>query len=253
MPFHRFQPASRAKQLAFTVFIWLLALGLPLTSRAHGYWLDVKGPGKVGQPVRVQLCFGEIDDRSVRHRETGPELAQTGTFRVYVLDAQGHRTDLPLRALRDCWETTFTPQSPGTYQLLATTDALPVVDRSASGGESVRPIEYLCAAYVAGAGSAPPSPRQFLDIVAAPQGQLTRVAVFREGKPVASGTSLRVFNPENWEKTLTTDAQGTAAFRPTMPGLYIIRQDWFDPTPGTYQGVAYQRVRHRCDYCLWVR
>lgn len=230
-----------------------LLLAAPLAAQAHGYWLDVQGTGRVGQPVRVQLCFGEIDEFSVRHRETGPELATSGTFRLGVLDARGQRTDLTLHARPDCWEATFTPAQPGTYQLLAQADALPVVDRSATGGESVRPIEYLCAAYVAGRASAPPTPRQQLDIVAAPQGRLTQVQVFRAGQPVAGGTKLRVFNPENWEKTLSTDAQGRAAFLPTRPGLYIVRQDWTDPTPGTYQGVPYASVRHRCDYCLWVR
>jgi hypothetical protein len=37
-----------------------------------------------------------------------------------------------------------------------------------------------------------------------------------------------------------------------MPGLYIIREDWEDPSSGTYNGVAYSAIRHRCNYCLQV-
>ncbi len=236
----------------FTILVAALLLTLPLASLAHGYWFDVQGSGRVGTPVRVQVCFGEIDVYSVRHREAGPELALTGSFQVYVLDSQGQRTTLKLHPLRDCWEAIFTPKQPGTYRILGLNDMLPVVDRSATGGQNVRPIEYLCAAYVVGNSSTPLTPEQQLDIIAMPQGKLTQVRVFRAGQPVPADTKLRVFNPENWEKMLVTDTQGRAVFSPLRPGLYIIRQDWVDPTPGTYQGTAYVSVRHRCDYCLWV-
>ncbi|MGY0035223.1 hypothetical protein [Pedobacter sp. NJ-S-72] len=39
---------------------------------------------------------------------------------------------------------------------------------------------------------------------------------------------------------------------PTMKGLYIIRQDFTVPVAGTFKGLPYTSIRHRCNYCLLV-
>jgi hypothetical protein len=231
----------------------LLLLCFPFISKASGYWLDIKGTGKLNDPVQIQVCYGYIDESSVRHRDTGPELALIGGFKISVLDEKGQRIIIPIRQTQDCWEGTFLPKENGVYRILGINDTHPVVDRSKTGGKNIRPIDYLCTAYQVGTIASVSKPSQFLDIVTAPKDKQVIVKAFNHDAPAANTTKLRVFNPENWEKELVIDDQGEATFMPTMKGLYIIREDWVDPTPGTYQGLTYTSIRHRCNYCLLVQ
>jgi hypothetical protein len=139
---------------------------------------------------------------------------------------------------------------------LGINEELPVVDRSASSG--IRPVQYLCAIYTVGDSyttgdpQSTPTPKQYLDIIATKKDKWIGVQAFIGQHPVAKDTKLRIFNPENWEKLPVTDEGGKAAFIPTMKGLYIIRLDWVDNTPGTCNGRSYGSVRHRCDYSLFI-
>jgi len=233
-------------------YILLLLVSFPVISMAHGYWMDIKGSGKVNQPVLIQVCFGEIDEYSVRHRETGPELALTGDFRITVINEKGQHIAIQIHQKTDCWEGTFIPREKGIYQILGINDELPVVDRSKTGGKNVRPIDYLCAVYHVEKPGSVSKPVQLLDMVTYPKGKLIIGKAFNNGVPVANDTKIRVFNPENWEKSLITNEQGEFAFMPAMKGLYILRQDWVVPVSGTYKGLSYTSIRHRCNYCLLI-
>ncbi|BAV05348.1 hypothetical protein SAMN05421788_105197 [Filimonas lacunae] len=239
-------------QIRSSLIALLLFSILPVVSKAHGYWLDLHGTGKINDTLHIQICFGEIDDYNVRHRETGPELAYTGNFQLTIINSKGQRTPLTLQPRKDCWEAYYVPKETGTYQVIGTNSTLPVVDRSATGGINVRPMEYLCSAFQVGSTEAVTTPAQFLDIVTSQRNGLTVVKAFQNNQPAAAGTKLRVFNPGNWEKQLTLNKQGEAVFAATDKGLYIIRQDWNDNKAGTYQGVSYTTTRYRCNYCLWM-
>ncbi|MBB5637214.1 hypothetical protein HDF26_004447 [Pedobacter cryoconitis] len=234
------------------IYLLLLLVSLPFISQAHGYWFDIKGSGKANQPVQIQICFGEIDEYNIRHRETGPELIQLGDFKITVIDAHGKKTSIQIHPKADCWEGTFIPKEKGVYQILGINETLPVVDRSKTGGKNVRPIDYLCAAYQVEQSGYISGPVQFLDIVTSKREKLVVVKAFNNGHPASSTTKLRVFNPENWEKSLEIDEHGEAVFMPAMKGLYIIREDFTVPVTGTYQGLPYTSIRHRCNYSLLV-
>ncbi|MBB6127381.1 hypothetical protein [Mucilaginibacter lappiensis] len=232
--------------------IFLFLFFLPFTGEASAYWLEVKGSGKLNEPVQIQVCYGHIDEFSIRHRDTGNELELTGNFKIGVLDQEGKIIQVPILRKADCWEGNFIPVHEGTYRILGINDSHPVVDRSKSGGKNVRPIDYLCAAYQVGGGGAVSKPAQLLDIVVTRKGDLINVQAFNNGHFAENQTKLRVFNPENWEKELVTNDRGEAFFKTTMPGLYIIREDLDDPTSGNYKGVAYTSIRYRCNYCLLI-
>lgn len=229
-----------------------LLVCLSFACHAHGYWFDIKGSGKVNSPVKIQLCYGEIDEYGVRHREKGAELPLSGDFKVFVMNEKGKRFDLQLKPMADSWEATFIPSEKGFFRILAINETLPVVDRSAVKGKNVRPIDFLCAGYRVESKAEISQPIQFLDIITSTKGKLVVVKAFKENIPADSTTRLRVFNPENWEKNLSVDGKGEAVFMPTMKGLYIIRQDWTESKSGNYRGVAYSGIRYRCNYCLLV-
>ncbi|OOQ61606.1 hypothetical protein [Mucilaginibacter pedocola] len=239
------------KKLLANLLFLLLILSSTL-SKAAAYWMEIEGTGKLNRAFTIRVIYGRIDDFGIRHRDTGKELELAGEFKVKVLDASGLQTNINLVKKSDCWEGTYTPTKQGIYRILGINDTHPVVDRSATGGKNVRPIDYLCAAYLAGSNNAEASPAQLLDIVAFSNKGIITVKAYNNQAPAKAKTTLRVFNPENWEKELTLD-DGEAVFKTTIPGLYIIRQDWEDTTPGEYKGVAYKSVRHRCNYSLIVK
>lgn len=220
--------------------------------QAHGYWFDVVGTGKINSPVKIQIAYGEIDEFGKRNRETGDELTLVGMFKLFVMDQDGHRQDLSLKPERDCWEASFLPTKRGNFRILAINETLPVVDRSAVKGKSVRPVDFLCTDYLVETADVTTHSYQFLDIICTANGPLISAKIFKEKMPVDSLTKIRVFNPENWEKNLSTDAEGSVSFAPTMKGLYIIRQDWTEPKGGNYKGVQYSAIRYRCNYCLRI-
>lgn len=235
------------------LYILLLLISAPLISHASGYWLDIKGSGKLNEPVKIQVCYGVIDEFSIRHRETGFELNLAGEFKINIVDEKGERTDVVIRPKADCWEGTFIPHEKGVYQILGLNNTHPVVDRSKTGGKNVLPIDYLCASYAVESKGSVSKPVQFLDIIAGQKGKMVTLKIFNNGAPASNTTKLRVFNPENWEKELLVDEHGETFFMPTMKGLYVIRQDWVDPVPGSYKGTSYTSIRHRCNYCLLVQ
>jgi len=230
------------------LYLFLLFIILPFVSRGSAYWMDVKGSGKVGEPVSVKIYYGNIDESGIRKPMTGPELILTGEFKLSVVNAQGQRINLPIKLQGDCWEGIFTPAEKGVYQILGINDTHPVVDRSKIGGKNVLPVDYLCAAYQVGSEAIVTQPVQFLDILTAKKDNLIIVKAFNNGKKAVEGTKIRVFNPENWEKELSIDKDGEAVFMATMKGLYIIREDWASPVTGTCKGVSYTSIRHRCNY-----
>jgi hypothetical protein len=237
------------KYIALLCLLYLL----PVTSKAAAYWMEVKGSGRVNEPVIIQIIYGHIDEYSIRHRDKGKELSLTGEFKLSVLDQNGRSAAVSISQKEDCWEGTFTPSHDGVYRILGINDTHPVVDRSKTGGKNVKPVDYLCAEYRVGTGSLIAKPARLLDIVTSTANGIVTVKAFNNGKPAAADTKLRVFNPENWEKELTLNDKGEATFKTTMPGIYIIRQDWDDASAGTYQGVDYVSIRHRCNYSLLVQ
>jgi hypothetical protein len=234
------------------VWMILILVFSPLFSQASAYWMEIVGSGKVGEKFTVKFIYGNIDDFGIRHRQTGKELVLAGEFKFNLINPAGKKSVLQLSQKADCWEASFVPKEEGAYRILGINNTHPVVDRSAIGGESILPVDYLCGEYLVGPTQKQSGPMQFLDITAVKDGKAVKVTAFQNDVVAKSKTKLRVFNLENWEKELVLNEKGTAVFSPTMKGMYIIRLDWIDPKGGTYKGISYTSIRHRCNYCLFV-
>ena len=237
--------------LSFLLFLTILLL--PQLTQASAYWMEVHGSGKVNTPAKVQVCYGFIDDLSERHRTTGAEFQEIKNFQFFIINTKGEKSKIELQMKGDHWEGAFTPSTEGTYRIFGMNDQLPVLLRSKDPKENVRPIDLMCSAYhVGNHPNDALSPIQFMDISLQEKNGIYTIFPYRDMKPVEKGTMLRIFNPENWEKNILVDENHQAVFKPTMPGLYVIRQDWNDNTPGTFQGHSYGKIRYRNNYCLWI-
>lgn len=232
--------------LFFAVFLF------PQLAKASAYWMEIHGSGKIKEQVKIQVCYGFIDDLSERHRTTGTEFQRIKDFNFFLYNTKGEKLKIELQPKGDHWEGTFIPDQKGTYRILGMNDQQPVLVRSQNPQENVRPIDFMCGAYQVGSPSGNNSPLQFMDISLQEKNGIYTIYPYRNMKPVEKGTMLRIFNPENWEKNIPVNEDHEAAFKPTMPGLYVIRQDWQDHTSGTFQGTTYTKIRYRNNYCLWI-
>lgn len=237
------------------LYVLLMLFSFPFFGHASAYWMEIKGSEKKNEQAIIQIIYGNVDEYGVRHRQSGTEHALIKDFEIYVIDAKGKRTAIVIVPKADCWEGTFVPDKDGIYRIIGINDTHPVVDRSKSGGDNILPIDYLVGSYTVGnvANKEFESPIQFLDISVYVVDKLVKVKAFKDGIPATNKTKLRVLNPENWERELTVNEQGEAFFMSTMKGLYVIRQDWVNSTPGTYKGVTYKSIRYRCNYCLQIK
>lgn len=225
---------------------------LPQSSKASAYWMEIHGTGKLKDLVKVQVCYGFIDDLSERHRTTGAEFQRIKDFNFFLFNARGEKLKIELQPKENYWEGTFTPDQEGTYRILGMNDQQPVLIRSQNPQENVRPIDFMCGAYQVGITSDNNPPLPFMDIRLSEKNGIYTIFPYRNMKPVEKGTMLRIFNPENWEKNIAVNENNKAFFKPTMKGLYVIRQDWQEDSPGTFQGNTYGKIRYRNNYCLWI-
>lgn len=237
---------------AFSLLLFFATFLFPSITKASAYWMEIHGSGKIKEKVTIQVCYGFIDDFSERHRTTGPEFQRIKDFDFFLFNTKGEKSKIELHVKGDHWEGTFIPDKEGTYRISGMNDQQPVLVRSKNPEENVRPIDFMCGAYHVGTPSANLSPLQFMDIILQERNGVYTIFPYRNMKPSEKGTMLRIFNPENWEKNIPVNENHQAVFKPTMPGLYVIRQDWQDNTPGTFQGTSYAKIRYRNNYCLWV-
>lgn len=225
----------------------LLMAALPLLTQAHGYWLELVGNGKPGSEVTVKIFFGEYENNL---REQGDRLKGMKDFRAYVIDPAGQQQAITLVQTQTCWEGRFTPAKAGQYQIFGVNDTRDVQDWTSHGLGIVRPIEYLRADYVAGNAKNATAPQTDIDVVTrSSDGQMVLTA-FSKKQPLVK-TKLTVLNPQGWEKTLTTAADGTARFTPSGPGMYIVEAEQIDKTPGQYKGKEYPATRMK--YALTIQ
>lgn len=236
------------KQTSITFLFFVL---LPLLTEVHSYWLELKGSGKVGEPMTVQCYFGELDNGV---REKGPALNGIKAFTASVLLPDGSREPLTLTPAENCYMAQFTPKQAGTYQVLLVNDTRAVQDWTTHGLGIVRPREYLRAVCQVGGGTLSAKPIFYLD--ATPQGMPApnspkTVLITKDGAAYANAL-VKLIRPDGKPSKLTADANGMLTIPSGGAGLYVVDVDFMDKTPGKYQDKAYQAVRNKMALTLAV-
>ncbi|MEZ0542729.1 DUF4198 domain-containing protein [Fibrella arboris] len=229
----------------------LLLLLLPLLTEAHSYWLELKGSGKVGEPMTVQCYFGELENGL---REKADKLGGIKAFTASVLLPNGTSEPLTLLPAENCYQAQFIPNQAGTYQVLLVNDTRPVQDWTKHNLGIVRPREYLRAICQIGGGMLSAKPVFYLDATPVSKpvaGKAATVLITKDGAAYANAP-VKLTMPDGKQSKLTADANGLLTLTPTGAGQYVVDVDFMDKTPGNYQEKEYQAVRNKMALTLAV-
>lgn len=221
------------------------------TCFADGYWLELQGNHHKGDTLVIKIRYGGVDEQKNRYINNGAALDKMKDYQLFVVDPYGKPHQVPLKQARDYWTGYYVPVINGSYQILAANSRLPVVEREDSL-QNIKPVQYLCAVYDVGKGSKGKRPASYLYIEAGIRNDTAWIAPYIDGKPVAAGTSLRVFLPDNHDIKVTVKNEGMAALPVSLKGRYLIRLDEMNRKEDFYEGKKYYAVRYRCDYMLMV-
>ncbi|MBA4853498.1 nickel transport complex, NikM subunit,transmembrane [Emticicia sp. BO119] len=230
------------------IIIFALLL-IPFLSEAHGYWLEVKGSGKVGEPVKIQIFYGEFVNQG---RMKGKFLDKMNEIKLFVIDEAGDRINVPTFQTETHWEGSFTPKTEGNYQIMGINETREVQDWAKHNLGIVRPMQYLRTNYVVGKFTAVTKPNNFLDIIATESDNGINLNAFKNNFPVDKA-KLTIISPDGWEKVRITSERGRASFIPNTKGIYLIEAEWIDKTPGTYKEKEYESIRYHSETTIEVR
>lgn len=222
---------------------------LPFLSEAHGYWLEVKGSGKVGEPAKIQIFYGEYLNQG---RMKGKSLDKMNEIKLFVIDEAGNRIEVPTVQTETHWEGTFTPKTEGNYQVMGINETREVQDWVKHNLGIVRPMQYLRTNYTVGKGIAATKPNNYLDIIATESDNGINLNAFKNNAP-ADKVKLTVISPDGWEKVKVTSERGRASFVPNAKGVYLIEAEWIDKTPGTYKDKQYESIRYHSETTIEVK
>ena len=228
----------------------VLALMLmPFFSMAHGYWLEVKGSGKVGEAAKIQIYYGEYVNQG---RMKGKSLDKMNEIKLFVIDEAGNRTEVPTVQTETHWEGTFTPKAEGNYQVLGINETREVQDWHKHNLGIVRPMQYLRTNYKVGSGAIMAKAVNHFDIVATEADNGINLIAFKNNAP-ADKAKLTIISPDGWEKVKITTERGRTSFVPNTKGVYLIEAEWIDKTPGTYKDKPYESVRYHTETTIEVK
>lgn len=231
------------------VFYLLFFLLLSNLAYADGYWLELEGSGKKGDPLMIKIRYGGVNEDKTRYIKSGSDLDKMKDFVLTVINPNGEKSQISIQQKNDFWIGSYIPKNDGTYYIFAINDRLPVVERE-DQKQNIKPTQYLQTVYVIGKKKEQKTPMPYLNLDIHVSDKTAKISAFIDGKPVEKGTLLRVFLPNNQDLKLSTDDKGTATIPLLLNGQYLVRLDKTINSEGAVDGKKYFAERHRCDYSL---
>lgn len=204
--------------------IVVAALLHPTTANAHYLWIEQ--PAEVSAVVR----FGEYNDGQI-------ERSPGRMDEMPSVEAFAGRNPLPVVKAPDGFLLSVKAGSEG---LTAIEDDYAVKDWRANGIGIAKPMYYARFGHAS-------APSLDLDIVTAPAD--SAVQVFLHGRPLPSA-QVDVHAPNGWSRSLRADREGRLTISTPWRGQYVLEVVHAEAASGTYNGTAYDVIRHRTTLTL---
>ncbi|MBI3316484.1 MAG: hypothetical protein HYZ85_00575 [Candidatus Omnitrophica bacterium] len=227
-------------------FLAGIVLMIP-TAQAHYLWIEAPS-NKSDDPAKLEVYYGEFEE-SLRER-AGGRLDEVSKIDAWVLTPQGKK-EINLEKQDNHFETVVPKKSSDDPIIQVHELKRPVQDWQKYDIGIVKPMYYASAFYFppADIGSDLPLPeiKTTMAIYPIRLGSEITVKVFFKDKEL-SNAKVNVHAPNGWSKELKTDESGSVRFRPLWPGQYVIEVIHLEKTPGKFEGVAYEAIRHRATF-----
>jgi hypothetical protein len=193
--------------------------------RAHGLWVE---PGAGG----YRIYFGEPEHNL---REKKDKLERFAGIKTWKADGTEGKLEVK--------EDHLFAAAPAGGFTAANLDS-PVRDPKegyAATGGPVKSYQYLRFSESLQAEGKPAAPL-FLDIIPEGKGGL-KFTVTKGGKPYGEA-EVEVLAPNGWNRGFETDKAGKVEIQAPWPGLYVVKANWKDKTPGEFQGKKFASASH---------
>ncbi|WP_435137690.1 DUF4198 domain-containing protein [Formosa sp. A9] len=236
------------KKLILTLTFLVLIVS---PSFAHYLWVETNAQGSVGQSQVVNVYYGEYT-YGVIEQVNGEAFPKVKDFSLWVIDANGKKTELQVTAKDDHFTTTFTPKQKGTYTIVLDNDNIEVIDYT-KYDFGIFKTHYNASAVVEveqETSNSNNSSKNGISIVKVKeQGNDIKLQVLFKGKPLAENEAT-IFVSDLWSKKLTTDQDGYISFNLPWATKYIIETTKKEEVPGKFKGKDYQFIWHCATYCI---
>ena len=174
--------------------------------------------------------------------------SDVSSFKLILVNGSS-KTELPLTAADDHFTATFTAESDGTYYLLVSHDAKDLgrttkyqFNASATVNVGNKASQDL---------TANANPLKF-SVAGQKLRQNIAVQSYFNGSP-SDKTTVTVFSPAGWTKTIEANTDGKAQFTPEWPGRYMIEVSRTDEETGDHHGKPYKSVWRCATHLIEVK
>ena len=201
-------------------------VALLTTTSANAHYLWIEQPAEGNAIIR----FGEYNDglieRSPGRMEEMPSVEAFQGNKPLAVSSSPNGFQLSAKA--------------GREGLTAREGDYAVKDWRANGIGLAKPMYY------ARFGPAT-APSLDLDVVAAATGGT--VQIFLKGKPL-SAASVNIYAPNGWSRSERADTEGKLTITTPWRGQYVLEVIHAENKPGSFNGAAYDVIRHRATLTL---
>lgn len=236
------------KQLILTL-AFILATVTP--TFAHYLWIETNAEGKIGEEQHVNVFFGEYT-YGVIEQVSGEAFPSVKDFTLWVVDANGKKTQLQVTAKKDHYLATFTPTENGTYTIVLDNNKINVIDYT-KYDFGIFKTHYNASAIVQVGNTATNTNNvneSGISIVeVANNTEEVKLQVLFKGQPLKD-QEADIYVADNWSKKLTTDTNGYVSFKRPWNTKYIIETTTKEEVPGKYNGKDYQFIWHCATYSI---
>lgn len=236
------------KKIILTIAL-LVCIATP--SFAHYLWIETPAEGNIGNPQDINVFYGEYTYGLIE-KIAGEAFPKVKNFTLWVIDANGKKTQLNVTAKDDRYVSSFTPSTNGTYTIVLDNDDIEVIDYT-KYDFGIFKTHYNSSAIVQ-VGKKVTNTSNINEtgisiIEIANSTDEVKLQVLFKGKPLADNEA-DIFVADNWSKKVTTDKDGYVSFKRPWNTKYIIETTKQEDIPGKFKGKDYQFIWHCATYCI---
>ncbi|WP_185213730.1 DUF4198 domain-containing protein [Sphingobacterium mizutaii] len=225
-----------------TILISLVSLQF---ASAHALWIETQSNGKLNQKHTVKVFYGEYAEGMVDPVDKW--YSDVKDFDLVLIAPDGNKKILEKTAATDHFEASFLPTENGSY-------ILSVVKPAKEAYETMK-FEFSSTAFVqvgSGSNSSNSLPFHVESTVLNPKlGSNLEIQVLENGQ-AEKEREVTIMGPEGWTKTLHTDNQGKASFKPLVKGKYIIEASRTDEKVEEWHGQKIEKIWKGSTYSIHV-